>query len=187
MPSTVSAVSAGTDVYQIRGFGVSISDSWKCSLGGVGETHDYGPLRPSHWGDDEHTPGYKVKWNLSYLVRDLDLNIRSTRQNYGIAPSGHGSTRLALPPAPGGTMVADYLIVDVPAVKHDQVMTWDMDGKEVLVDDKADRYAHRFVIAWFSLGRNRGCKISIRVENEVLERWEPLWLDLVSAIRIELG
>ena len=63
-PPPAVPVPPGTMTLQVRGFGVSAPDDWRPHFRGLGGERDFGPPQPSHWGDDEPAPGFKISWSI---------------------------------------------------------------------------------------------------------------------------
>lgn len=183
-PATTDAPPDGTVNHQLRGFRVSAADTWRVRFGGVSGEENHGPWKPSPWEVDEQAPGYKLRWGFTGVIPDLNSNITAAKQGHA-DDSEHYSPPGVRPPSDEALELADYLVVDSPGVEHPKVASLDVNGKEILVDDHRNEYAHRSVIAWCRLGPRAGFRVWMKVENEILDLWEQSWSRLLSAVRIE--
>jgi len=171
-------------LYKLRGFSVSALESWEASVEGLRGENDYGPAVPDPWGGEEPASGHIVKWRITGFIPELASSVSSIKDAQGLQLDEHGPLAAGPPPV-GSLPIKDYMIVDVPALRHARVPARGMDGEDILIDDPRDKYAHRFMAVWFKLGPTGGCLITLRVEHEALSQWGTLWSSLASALKIE--
>ena len=174
----------GTVTLQLRGFGVSVSKDWRRHFSGMRGEQDFGPLQPSHWGDEEPAPGYKVSWSISGYTSDLEDSVRSTKIHWSVPFNEHGGLELPGQP-PDGPALADYLGVEVPAVRYPTVPSLDIRGKDIQIEDSRSRLAHQRFIAWFRIGAFGGCAVAMSVERGSQDRAARMWTALMYCIHIQ--